>query len=148
MNLCVLPGIVLLRMYARKSYTYTLPVQRGNRKQTYLIYNMLDILFTFCVITYTLCTSPLAIITFFRIASGFNSYDILELTCPSIIDFKSGDTSNQIQFFVESLTQWFTWMFLPFCSYPAFTILRHTQLTSCVNRLTIPPNIISCNYMI
>jgi len=103
-NLCVLPGIVLLRMYARKSYTYTLPVQRGNRKQTYLIYNMLDILFTFCVIIYTLCKSPLAIITFFRIASLFNSYDLLELTCASIIDFKSGDTSNQIQFFVESLT--------------------------------------------
>jgi hypothetical protein len=69
MNLCVLPRSVLLRMYARKSYTYILPaVQRGNRKQTYLKYNMLDILFTFCVIIYTLCKSPLAIITFFQIA--------------------------------------------------------------------------------
>jgi hypothetical protein len=56
LNLCVLRGIVLLRKYAHKSYTYIPPpVQRGNRKQTYLIYYMLDILFTFCVII--LCTN-------------------------------------------------------------------------------------------
>jgi hypothetical protein len=49
LNLCVLQGIVLLRKYTRKSYTYIPPpVQRGNRKQTYLLYYMLDILFTFC----------------------------------------------------------------------------------------------------
>ena len=50
LNLCVLREIVLLRKYADKYYTYIpLPVQRRNRKQTYLIYYMLSILFTFCV---------------------------------------------------------------------------------------------------
>ena len=49
-NLCVLLGIVLLKKYVHKSYTYIPPaVQRGNRKQTYLIYHMLDVLFTFSV---------------------------------------------------------------------------------------------------
>jgi hypothetical protein len=58
LNLCALREIVLLRKYARKSYTYIPPpVQKGNRKQTYLIYYMLEILFTFCVIIYKLCNS-------------------------------------------------------------------------------------------
>ena len=50
LNLCVLLGIVLLKKNAHKSYTYIPPpVQRGNRKQTYLLCYMLNILFTFCV---------------------------------------------------------------------------------------------------
>jgi hypothetical protein len=53
LNLCVLRGIVLLRKHAHRSYTYIPPpVQRGYRKQTYLIYYMLDILFTLCVIIF------------------------------------------------------------------------------------------------
>jgi uncharacterized sodium:solute symporter family permease YidK len=55
LDLCVLRGIVLLRKYTHKSYTYIPPpVRRGYRKQTYLIYYMLDILFTLCVIIYKL----------------------------------------------------------------------------------------------
>jgi hypothetical protein len=51
LNLCALLGIALLRKYAHRSYTYIPPpVQGGNRKQTYLIYYKLDILFTFWVI--------------------------------------------------------------------------------------------------
>jgi hypothetical protein len=58
LNLCVLQGIVLLRKYAHKSYTYIpRPHPRGNWKQTYLLYYMLDILITFCVIIYKLCNS-------------------------------------------------------------------------------------------
>jgi hypothetical protein len=55
-NLCVLQGIVLLRKHAHKSYTYIpRPHQRGNWKQTYLLYHMSDILITFYVIISKLC---------------------------------------------------------------------------------------------
>ena len=74
LNLCVLQGIVLLRMYAHKSYTYIPPpVQTGNRKQTYLIYYMLYILFTFCVIIYKLCNCS-------------RRHQILSLYCTSLND--------------------------------------------------------------
>jgi hypothetical protein len=58
LNLCVLQGIVLLRKYVHKSYTY-IPRSdpRGNWKQTYLLYYMLHILITFCVIICKLCNS-------------------------------------------------------------------------------------------
>ena len=58
LNLCVLQGIVLLRKYAHKSYTYIpRPHTKKNWKQTYLLYYMLDILITFCVTIYKLCNS-------------------------------------------------------------------------------------------
>jgi hypothetical protein len=58
LNLCALRGIVLLRKYAHKSYIYIPPpVRRRDRKQTYLLYYMLDILFTFCTIICELCNS-------------------------------------------------------------------------------------------
>jgi hypothetical protein len=49
---------VLLRKYVHKSYTY-IPRShpRGNWKQTYLLYYMLHILITFCVINCKLCNS-------------------------------------------------------------------------------------------
>jgi hypothetical protein len=73
-NLCVLRGIVLLKEYVHKSCTYIPPpVQRGNRKQTYLLYYMLDILFTFCVIIYDLCNNSRSntIIILLIIRTGF-----------------------------------------------------------------------------